>query len=53
MANSNKLKTNYDDEIDIINIVHELDPSECFILSDREESDNYLKTVAVFEHFII
>ena len=47
MTNSNKLKTNYDDEVDIINEVHELDPCECFILSDREGSDNYLKTVAV------
>lgn len=47
MTNSSKLKTNYDDEIDIINEVHVLEPSECFILSDREGSDNYLKTVAI------
>ena len=47
MTNSSKLKTNYDDEIDIINEVHVLEPSECFILSDREGSDNYLKAVAI------
>ena len=53
MTNSNKPKTNYDDEIDIINEVHELEPSECFILSDSDGSNNYLKTVAVLNTYYL
>lgn len=49
MSNNNKFKTNYDDELDIIKEIHELDTRECLILSDRKDSDNYVKTIEVLD----
>ena len=52
MTISNKPKTNYDDEIDIISEVHDLEPGECFILSDKEGSANYIKTTKILDSIL-
>ncbi len=52
MTNSNKLKTNYDDEIDIISEVHNLEPGECLILSDKECSAHYIKTAEILDSIL-
>lgn len=52
MSNKNKVKTNYDDELKIIEEVHNLVPNECLILSDKENSDNYLKTVGILDSLL-
>ena len=47
MSRKNEAKTNYDNEVDIIQEIHELDSKECKIISDFEGSHNFQDTISV------
>lgn len=42
----------FDNELNILKDIHELSPSECCIISDREGSKNYLKAVRIIDRIL-
>ena len=46
------MKLDYDIELNILEDIHELDSKQCFIFSDEDGSDNYLKTVKIIDDIL-
>ncbi len=46
------MKLDYDIELNILEDIHELDSNQCFIFSDEEGSDNYLKTAKIIDDIL-
>ena len=46
------MKLDYDIELNILEDIHKLDSNQCFIFSDEEGSDNYLKTAKIIEDIL-
>ncbi len=46
------MKLDYDVELNILEDIHELDSNQCFIFSDEEGSDNYLKTAKIIDDIL-
>lgn len=46
------MKLYFDNELNILKDIHELNSSECFIISDFEGSENYLSTAEIIDHIL-
>lgn len=46
------MRLDYDIELNILEDIHELDSDQCFIFSDEEGSDNYLKTAKIIDDIL-
>lgn len=46
------MKLYFDNELNILKDIHELRPSECCIISDKEGSKNYLRTARIIDRIL-
>ncbi len=53
MSNTKSIKPYFDSEANILEWVRDLEPNQCFILSDDEGSPNYAKTVRALDALIM